>query len=578
MRIHDDPVSNQESQAEFVMARGTLTMTNGPSAGQRYELLQPKMIMGRHPDCEIVLDAGAVSRQHAQVTVDGAGYFIEDLHSRNGTFVNNQPIQDRKKLQDGDILRICDLAFRFRHDEGSQSATEVRHSTDSSRTIVVDDTEETPSSSKIMTKLEVSDSSRVRLEANPQAKLKAVLEINRNMSRSLSLDDVLPRALDSLFQIFLQADRAFVILRDDEGNLIPKAERFRRPDHDESVRISRTVVNEVMNSKEAILSADAGSDQRFEMSESLADFRIRSVMCAPLLDSEDKVLGVIQVDTLDQRSRFRDDDLEVLVGVAAQAGLAIENAQMHEERLRQEALGRDLEMARRVQQGFLPAAPPTVDGYRFFDFYQPASNVGGDYYDYIELPDKRWATLVADVSGKGISAALITAKLSAEARFFLASDPDPALAVSNLNKAFCRGGWDDRFVTLILTVLEPASGNVTIVNAGHLPPLVRYSGRQVGMPDEVGGLPLGVDDGFQYDSFELQLAPGDYLAMFTDGLSEAMNAASDLYGLEQLQARFGDEVPSDIELGRHILDDVNRHTAGHSQSDDMCLVLMGRRG
>ena len=235
-------------------------------------------------------------------------------------------------------------------------------------------------------------------------------------------------------------------------------------------------------------------------------------------------------------------------------------------------------MARRVQQGFLPAAPPTVEGYRFFDFYQPANNVGGDYYDYIELPDSRWAMLVADVSGKGISAALITAKLSAEARFFLASDGDPAVAVSKLNKAFCRGCWDDRFVTLILLVLEPASGSVTIVNAGHLPPLVRYSGRRVEMPNERGGLPLGVDDDFRYESSELQLAPGDYLAVFTDGLSEAMNADSELYGLEQLQARFGDEVPANVELGRHILDDVNRHTAGHSQSDDMCLVLMGRQG
>ncbi len=552
-------------------------MTNGPSAGQRYELLHAKMIMGRHPDCEIVLDAGAVSRQHAQLTIDGVDFYVEDLHSRNGTFVNNQPIQGRKQLQDGDILRICDLAFRF-HGEATHSATDIRYSSDSSRAIVVDDDEDQASSSKIMSKLEIPDSSHVRLEANPQAKLKAVLEITRNMSRSLSLDDVLPRALDSLFQIFLQADRAFVILRDEEGNLIPKAERFRRPDRDESVRISRTVINEVMNAKEAVLSADAGSDQRFQMSESLVDFRIRSVMCAPLLDSEDRVLGVIQVDTLDQRSRFRDDDLEVLVGVAAQAGLAVENAQMHEERLRQEAIGRDLEMARRVQQGFLPAAPPTVEGYRFFDFYQPANNVGGDYYDYIELPDSRWAMLVADVSGKGISAALITAKLSAEARFFLASDGDPAAAVSKLNKAFCRGCWDDRFVTLILLVLEPASGSVTIVNAGHLPPLVRYSGRRVEMPNEEGGLPLGVDDDFRYGSSELQLAPGDYLAVFTDGLSEAMNADSELYGLEKLQARFGDEVPANVELGRHILDDVNRHTAGHAQSDDMCLVLMGRQG
>lgn len=561
-------------------ARGVLTATNGPNAGHRFELSKPKMILGRHPDCEIVLDAGAVSRQHAQITVDGPQFLIEDLQSRNGTFVNNQLIQGRRVLRDGDIVRICDLAFRFRQNEGSASETDFRVSGDSSRTLVVmDDDEEPPSSSKIMTKLDISESSRVRLQANPEAKLKAVLEINRNMTGSLSMEEVLPRVLDSLFKIFLQADRGFVILSDAEGNLIPTAERFRRPGQDATARISKTVIKEVITAKEAILSADATSDQRFNMSESLADFRIRSVMCAPLMDSDNEVLGVIQVDTLDQRSRFDDEDLEVLVGVAAQAGLAIENAKLHETMLRREGMERDLEMARRVQQGFLPAAPPKVEGYRFFDFYNPANNVGGDYYDYIELPDHRWAVIVADVSGKGISAALLTARLSAEARFYLASEPDPAVAMSRLNEAFCKGGWDDRFVTVVLVVLEPATGAMAVVNAGHVPPLLRYSGRKVQMSGiDEGGLPLGVDEHYQYKSYALKLAPGDYLAIFTDGLSEAMDAKEQLYGLEKLQKRFGDKVPPGTELGRHILDDVTRHTAGYPQSDDMCLVLVGRQG
>jgi serine phosphatase RsbU (regulator of sigma subunit) len=120
---------------------------------------------------------------------------------------------------------------------------------------------------------------------------------------------------------------------------------------------------------------------------------------------------------------------------------------------------------------------------------------------------------------------------------------------------------------------------MTVVNAGHVPPLLRYSGRKVQMGGiDEGGLPLGVDQHYQYKSFSLKLAPGDYLAIITDGLSEAMNAKEELYGLEKLQERFGDKVPPGTELGRHILDDVTRHTAGHPQSDDMCLVLVGRQG
>jgi serine phosphatase RsbU (regulator of sigma subunit) len=236
-------------------------------------------------------------------------------------------------------------------------------------------------------------------------------------------------------------------------------------------------------------------------------------------------------------------------------------------------------MARRVQLGFLPSSPPEVPGYHFFDYYDSAYEVGGDYHDYIELPDGRLAIIVADVSGKGISAALLTAKLSAEMRFCLATELDPAAAVTKLNYVFSQGGWEDRFVTMLLMVLHPPTGEVTLVNAGHMPPLVRLENQPVEMPgSESAGLPIGVTEEFDYESCVIKLDPGDSLAAFTDGFSEAMNADEDLYGLEQLEARFADPVSSVSDLGRHILEDVKRHVAGHPQSDDMCLVCVGRDG
>ncbi|MDG2207130.1 MAG: SpoIIE family protein phosphatase [Pirellulales bacterium] len=566
------------------MSGGSLIMTVGPDMGQKYEIDQATMVMGRHPDCEIHINAGAVSRHHAQITAADGKFYIEDLQSRNGTFVNDERIDGRQLLRHADSLRICDVGFRFEDHDFVKKQTAAARDTGfaidpgSSQSVVIDDDREAPSGSKVMTKIEVSDTARMRLDTNPITKLKAVLEITRSLSKSLSLDEVLPKVVDSLFTIFPQADRGFIVLKEgDDGRLVPKAVKFRRPDDDDEIRISRTIVDEVMRSKEAVLSADAATDSRFQMSQSIADFRIRSMMCAPLLDSEGNPLGVIQIDTLNQTTRFQDDDLEVLGGVAAPAGLAVENAQLHEDKLKQQALQRDLQMARRVQLGFLPSAPPEISGYHFFDYYDSAYEVGGDYHDYIELPDGRLAIIVADVSGKGISAALLTAKLSAEMRFCLATETDPAAAVTKLNVVFNQGGWEDRFVTMLLMVLEPVSGKVTLVNAGHMPPLVRLGDQSVEMPgSEKAGLPIGVTEEFEYEPYPITLSPGDSLAAFTDGFSEAMNAEEELYGVEQLEARFADPLTSISDLGEHILEDVKRHVAGHPQSDDMCLVCVGR--
>jgi serine phosphatase RsbU (regulator of sigma subunit) len=557
----------------------SLTITEGPQAGTRYDLSRHCNVLGRHPDCEIVLDAGAVSRQHAQVLTEGSRFFLEDLHSRNGTFVNDQAVLGRRELNGGDFVRICDMVMRFDDGAAPQADISIGLTADSWRAIMIDD-EPAGTSSRIMSKLDVSESSRMRLDANPLTKLKAVLEITSNLGKSIALEDVLSKVLDSLFKIFLQADRGFVALRQgQQGALVPKAIKFRRPEEDETIRISRTIVDEAMNGREAILSADAATDSRFQMSQSIADFSIRSMMCAPLMDSDGKPLGVIQIDTMNQRSRFCEDDLELLVGVASPAGLAIENAQLHEDVLRQQALQRDLQMAHQVQQGFLPESPPDLPGYHFFNFYHSAYKVGGDYYDYVHLPDGRVGIVIGDVSGKGIAAALLTAKLSSEVRFCLASDEDLARAVSSVNRTLCSSHWDDRFVTMAFAVLKPASGDITLVNAGHLPPLLRRRGGEVVSAGEEGaGLPLGVDEHYGYETVALQLAPGECVALYTDGFSEAMNAADELYGLERLRQRLGDNVPNISALGKHILDDVTRHVDGHPQSDDMCLVCIDRDG
>ena len=377
----------------------------GPTPGEQTMLDQADMILGRHPDCQIVLDAAAVSRRHARILREDGQFLIEDLGSRNGTLVNGEKIEGRKTLHTGDRIVICDLSFDFFHSTPSEMLAGPALAEDSAMAFLVDDSGPRQSSSNVLSKIAVSSSlGSVLLVAKPEVKLKAMVEIAHSLGRAVALEEVLSKVLDSLFKVFVQADRGFVILKTADGNLAPMATRFRREGDESEVRISRTIVQEAMGAKGALLSADATSDSRFSMAESITDFQIRSLMCAPMLDSEGEAIGVLQIDTLSQKSRFTADDLDVLASVAVQAGLAVDNAKLHEQTLQQQALEQDLQLARKVQQGLVPHDPPQVDGYQFFHFYEPARQVGGDYYDYIDLPDGRIAVVIGDVSGKGISA------------------------------------------------------------------------------------------------------------------------------------------------------------------------------
>ena len=557
-----------------------LKAMQGLNPGQMFHLEPESAVLGRHPDCDIVLESGAVSRQHAQVTCIDGNYYVEDLRSRNGTFVNGRVIADRQLLSDGDQLAICDLLFSFHTGPPDPDVVFVEETPgDTAPTAAMVDDSRPTTGSTIMSKVDVSSgSSGLQLEVNPQAKLRALIEISQNMGKALGLGEVLPKLLDSLFAIFLQADRGFIVLKDPATDrLVPKALKYRRKQDEERARISRTIVNGVMNGKEAILSADATSDSRFDMAESIVDFHIRSMMCAPLIDSEGKALGVIQIDTLDQRSRFNREDLDVLASVACQAAVSVENAQLHERVLNERARARELAVAHDVQRGFLPASQPQIQQYEFFDFYESAHELGGDYYDYVQLADGRLAVVVADVSGKGASAALLMAKLSAEARFCLASEPTPGEAIGRLNRVFCGRGWEDRFVTLVLAVLDPIRHEVTVVNAGHMPPLLRHDTAKVeAVAESETRLPLGVDEDVTYAQHTFPFSPGDCLALYTDGITEAMNDTGDLYGHDRLWNQLAREAQHVGAIGQALLHDVRQFVGNRAQSDDMCLTCFGR--
>ena len=197
-----------------------LTANNGPQAGRRYELDRPESVLGRHPECDVVIDVGAVSRYHCKVLSHGEKFSVEDLNSRNGTFLNEQVIQGQTPLEHGNLVRVCDVVFTFHDREQPPSSSD-----DSSfRAVMVDDESSDSGGSTIMSKLDVRSSvTGPLLAASAELKLNALIEITRSLSNTLSLDKVLPELLDSLFRIFVQADRGFVGMLNENGMPQPRA-------------------------------------------------------------------------------------------------------------------------------------------------------------------------------------------------------------------------------------------------------------------------------------------------------------------------------------------------------------------
>ncbi len=575
-----------------------LKVIRGSCPGQLVELEGERMVMGRHPNCQIVLDNAAVSRNHAQILESHGSYFLEDLRSRNGTLINGQRIRGRTELHDGDEVKVCDVLFSFHLGAppgagGGRLAGGARHEDISDDTPAAGATimgadgnlrstdlidERTDDNSSIISSLDIASARHARMAVRPEVKLRAVMEISTNLAQTLELDGMLPKILESLFNIFPQADRGFVVLKDpDTEKLVVKTMRTRNGDRVQTTPLSTTIIREAMNEGRAVLTANALGDRRFDQSKSIADLRIRSLMCAPLLGHDGAALGVIQIDTLDIRQQFSQDDLDVLASVAAQAALAVENATLHTSVLKQRDLERELEFATQVQLGFLPTERPKLPGYEFYDFYEAAYRVGGDFFDYVLLPDGRVAVGLGDVAGKGIPAALLMARLYSAARYELLTRPTAAAAMTGLNEVLATSGLGHRFVTLVFAIIDPRRDTVVVVNAGHMAPLLRNLAGEVSKvaPDE-SGLPLGVKPDVNYKQAEVQLALGDTLVLFTDGVTEAMNSRNEMYGNKRLVA-FLEQAPQDVEsLGEALVEDVEKFCEGRPQRDDVCLICFRR--
>jgi phosphoserine phosphatase RsbU/P len=563
-----------------------LKRANGESAGQVIELKPERIVIGRSPEhCHVVLDPNGVSRRHAEIYRKGEEFYLADLNSRNMTKVNNTKVIPGidHRLMPGDRINICDVEFLFYPRLPAETATK-----EPGDVMIVNEADN--QDSPHLHTLDASRSSAMASLVKPEVKLKAVLEIARNLSSELKIDAVAPKILDSLMELFPQAERLFLVLVDPETKrLVRKAFRYRPtsrrssfqtavPADEIPMSISRSIVNHVLGQKKAVLSQDASSDQNLPTSASIADLKIRSVMCVPLVTPDKEALGIIQLDTSD-RKQFNQEDLDVLAAVAGQAAISIQNAAMHESLLERERLNRDLKLAEQVQKRFLPQNEPTFPGFEFFSHYDPAYEVGGDYYDFVPLPDDRLAIAVGDVSGKGVAAALMMAKFSGDTRYCILTENAPAAASNELNTLLFSAGIEEKFITLSLSVLDVKRRTLTLASAGHLPVLVRRSNGTVEeVGEDIAGFPLGIIPEADYKQTEVKLNPGDVVAVFSDGVTDARNLREELYDSREnrrLIRKLADTQGGPELVGRAILQEIREFSSGHVQVDDITLICFG---
>jgi serine phosphatase RsbU (regulator of sigma subunit) len=536
------------------------------------------------------------------VCQDGRAY-LEDMQSGNGTFVNGQRVDGRTELRHGDRIKLGPILLRFesdappptrRPDDMTASLGGSDHSTMStphggltgefgdrsggrSGEEADDFQPDEEVGSTIVGSVETGGGFGL-LDVQPEKKLRAVVELTKTLAGTVEPQQMLPMILGTLFEVFPHADRGSILLKDPHtGKIYPACQRHRRAGEDASVRLSRTVLNKVLAEKTGILSADAANDAQFQASESIANLSIHSIMCVPMLGLDHQVIGVINIDTQNPLQRFRREDLDLLQAIAGQSAVSFETARLYQSYLAKVKQDSELEIARHVQRALLPEKLPKVDGWQFFASYESAQAVGGDYYDAFMIDEDKVCLSFGDVAGKGVPGALIMSRIASCVQNTVPLIPDVERAFAAINNHMCRSMVEGRFVTYVLTIIDLKKCEMSLVNAGHMPPLIRRPDGSVDTFDEdTVGIPIGITTDYPYEVVRRKIEPGETVVIVTDGVDEAMNPDGELYTKARVFEFVRNASPRAAELGEALLADVRRHAAGRPQNDDITIMTFGR--
>jgi serine phosphatase RsbU (regulator of sigma subunit)/pSer/pThr/pTyr-binding forkhead associated (FHA) protein len=524
-----------------------------------------RIMLGRSSACQLCYpDDSGLSRQHMALSNVNGQWIAEDLGSKNGTLVNDRRIEGATPVGVGDKIVAGHLELELSSALPGSAIEKVEFveapesSSVGSTTLVASLDEMLGTQSGEMDQTSI-------IRGNPQ--MGALIRAGRELAGHRPLNELFEVIMDLSMEAVLAGRGVLMTLEGDE--LRARAARGA------GFKISNTVRNRVIKEKSSLLVRDAQMDMALKAQMSIVQQSVRSMMAVPL-QTNDRVIGLIYVDSPDMIREFTREDLGLLTVMANVAAIRIEHARLNEIELVERAMSKELDQAAHIQMGLLPSEQPKVEGMDIFGSTAPCRTVGGDYYDYLEFPDGRIGMLVGDVAGKGMPASLLMSSLQARVKVLFEDGDRLAEKITRLNKATTAHTPDNRFITFFMTVADPVTGELVFTNAGHNPPvLVRASGGFELLAG--GGMILGILPMAEYTEVRAKMEPGDTLVLFSDGVTEAVNRSDEDFGetrLAELVASLSGRPAREIVKAVH--DEVARFTQGAPPADDITVVVARR--
>ncbi|HYE66333.1 MAG TPA: GAF domain-containing SpoIIE family protein phosphatase [Pyrinomonadaceae bacterium] len=411
-------------------------------------------------------------------------------------------------------------------------------------------------------------------------KLRLLLDITNKISRSLDLQEVLNLVMDTLDSLIPYDAAGIFVLRCaktgagalPEQACIFHAEAVRGYDIDEltelRVKLGEGIIGHVALTGQPVISPDVHNDPRYINARE----ETRSEMVAPII-SNDEVIGVFDLES-DELNAYTEDDLQVLLLLASQVAIIIEKVMLHEQLIEKKRLEGQLEVARQVQLELLPSSDPKLEGFDISAYNFPTEEVSGDYYDWVRIYDDQIGIVIADVSGKGVPAALLMAFLRASLRAAIHIGYAPHISMAKVNYLLWESIERNQFVTAFYGVLDASNKTLAYANAGHNPPFLLDADGNARFIER-GGLPLGMFRDTRYYAYYLAIEPGQTLVLYTDGVTEATNSAGEEYGRKRLEdvVRAGRQLTA-RELITFIQRDVLEWTDGLGATDDATFFII----
>jgi serine phosphatase RsbU (regulator of sigma subunit) len=507
-------------------------------------------------------DAG-LSRQHLALQRNNGEWVVEDLNSKNGTLINGRRVEKSTAFNPGDRISAGHLTIEFAESGGAaHTVVFVEHGESFSNT----STTVVANLDSVLGPQTDDPNKTYVMQGSPQ--MRALIRAGRELAGHRPLEELFQVIMDLSVEAVMAGRGVLMTLEGDKLEV--------RAARGEGFKISSTVRDRVLREKASLLVRDAQLDQALREHMSIVEQKVRSMIAVPL-QTNDRVIGLIYLDSPHMIREFSREDLNLLTVMANVAAIRIEHARLNEIETTKRAMAKEMEQAAQIQQRLLPERPPTVAGLELAGKTAACRTCGGDYYDFLSFADGQVAVLVGDVAGKGLPAALLMSSLQARVQVLFEEPENLAKKVERLNKAIAANCPDNRFITFFMGVLDPKTGELVYTNAGHNPPVLVRAAGGFDLLSEGGGMILGILPIATYKESRTTMQPGDVLVMFTDGVTEAVNPAGDDYGearLAELVVRMKDNSVAEIVDAIHA--DVATYTEGAPAADDITVVVTRR--